>query len=568
MFKQAVFILLLVPVLLFGQSTPNYKSYNFRAPMDIPLILAGNFAELRSNHFHTGIDIKTGGVEGQNLYSIEEGYVSRIKISPWGYGKVIYIDHPNGFTSVYAHCQKFSDRFEKIMYEKMQKENVNELDAFFTKDEIKVKKGEMIALSGNTGGSVAPHLHFEIRETKTEKPLNPLLFNFNIHDHKKPEIRGLKVYALTENNYIVPNKSRYIYASQNGSSYQLNEKLIIDEGDFPVNGKLGFAVDVIDRLDGANNICGIFESHISCNSSELYSFKFDKLDFGKNRMINGHTDVYEFKENRRDLHKLFSNPATTLENYEGKINGIDLRDLLDSNQLTIIAKDQNSNTTSLNSKFYFQKNAPLKLNWENFLMPHDTYAERNSEFELFLPGGTIFEPIEKDYSSNECKWDTTTTQYHFGNYNTPVNNKVHVRLKIDNKRHSKKLVICRANMEEDYYYAIGGEINEGWIETEVKGLGDFFVLEDTVAPEISPNNFRDGQLVSRDLKIKVEDNLSGIQKYETYCNGVFIPGYFTAKKSTYEIPFEKINVSGDFELKVVAYDAVGNKSEKVFRLKK
>ncbi|MDG1659255.1 MAG: M23 family metallopeptidase [Crocinitomicaceae bacterium] len=188
----------------FGQSIP---AEGYHAPLGIPLILSSNFGELRPNHFHMGIDFKTNNRIGYNLYSIEEGIVSRIKVSPYGYGKVVYIDHPNGITSVYAHCSEFKGLVDSIVRATQEKEQNYAVEIFPKPNEIKLKRGEVFALSGNTGSSTAPHVHFEIRETKTEAALNPLVFGFDIADSKKPEIRGLKIYGLTKDGYQHPGKS-------------------------------------------------------------------------------------------------------------------------------------------------------------------------------------------------------------------------------------------------------------------------------------------------------------------------------------------------------------------------
>src|SRR5690554_4593695 len=236
--------------------TIDYSKYNLHSPLDVPLVLAANFGELRSNHFHTGIDLKTDRRTGYNILSVEDGYVSRIKVSPWGYGHVVYIDHYNGLTTVYAHLDKYVGELKDLVIEQQRKAEGFTIDYYPAKDSLKVKKGQIIAKSGNTGGSSAPHLHFELRETITEHPLNPLLFNFDIADSQAPTIRGVKVYALTEQGYRVPNKAKHYQVWGSNGQYNISgNKVDIDASFTSEKGGVGFAFDVIDKLDAANNIC-------------------------------------------------------------------------------------------------------------------------------------------------------------------------------------------------------------------------------------------------------------------------------------------------------------------------
>ncbi|NNE55669.1 MAG: M23 family metallopeptidase, partial [Flavobacteriales bacterium] len=181
----------------------------FRAPLDIPLYLSGNFAELRSSHFHSGLDFKTQGREGLNVYAVADGHVSRIKVSPYGYGNALYIDHPNGMTSVYAHLSQYSDSITSFLIQAQYDLESFEVDLYPDSGLLKVRKGEIIGLSGNTGSSGGPHLHFEVRETKTEFPVNPLLFNFDIKDHVKPEIINVMVIPMIEGKSLDDERKIY-----------------------------------------------------------------------------------------------------------------------------------------------------------------------------------------------------------------------------------------------------------------------------------------------------------------------------------------------------------------------
>ncbi len=222
-----------------------YPTNYFRKPLNIPLVLSGTFGELRTNHFHAGLDLKTQQKEGLNVYSAAQGFISRIKISHWGYGKALYITHPNGYTTVYAHLQKFNKRIEAYIKKQQYKKESYEVHVFPSSSELPVSKDEIIAFSGSTGGFVGPHLHFEIRNTKTEKPINPLFFGIQVYDSKKPRVNSLIGYALDLNSHInqlnIPTQLTY-KKLKNGD--YLADKIV-------AFGQIGFGINAYDQLDGA-----------------------------------------------------------------------------------------------------------------------------------------------------------------------------------------------------------------------------------------------------------------------------------------------------------------------------
>ena len=294
----------------FGQSIP---AEGYHAPLGIPLILSSNFGELRPNHFHMGIDFKTNNRIGYNLYSIEEGIVSRIKVSPYGYGKVVYIDHPNGITSVYAHCSEFKGLVDSIVRATQEKEQNYAVEIFPKPNEIKLKRGEVFALSGNTGSSTAPHVHFEIRETKTEAALNPLVFGFDIADSKKPEIRGLKIYGLTKDGYQHPGKSVVRTVKKGTYGYYIGaDKVTVPASFCTETGGIGMAIDAIDRLDGAGNQCGLYGSILIIDGDTLFGQKTDRVPFESTRYVNSHKDYVEYSVRRKKYHKCFKTTVTNI----------------------------------------------------------------------------------------------------------------------------------------------------------------------------------------------------------------------------------------------------------------
>ena len=225
--------------------------------MEIPLLLSGNFGEFRGTHFHTGIDIKTQGREGFPVKSILAGSIRRIRVTVSGYGKALYIDHVNGTTSVYAHLQKFSSRIEKVIKEKQYQKEQFIIQSYFKLNEFRVKQGEIIGYSGNTGGSLGPHLHFELRNTKAQTPINPLLLGYEIKDTQRPVIQELYQYnldgSIEKNKISIIRENDSTYTTKNLSWY----------------GKNGVGIRMYDRQDLSYNKNGIYKITVRLNGKEI-----------------------------------------------------------------------------------------------------------------------------------------------------------------------------------------------------------------------------------------------------------------------------------------------------------
>ena len=254
----------------FGQFE-NLKGY-FQFPINPGKnsSLAGTFAELRGNHFHSGIDIRTNEKENLEVVSSAEGYVSRINVSTSGFGKALYIQHPNGLTTVYAHLNRFSPEIEAYVRAKQYENKKFQIKLFPKKDELKVKKGQLIALSGNTGGSKGPHLHFEVRNNKSE-PINPLYAEFpELQDTIKPLIRSLTFSPITRNASVGGSTEPSFIRFNPKSNIAFNSAI-------PTQGKIGFGIEVYDNNNGANNQNGIHIIEVYENDKLIFTHMIDKF---------------------------------------------------------------------------------------------------------------------------------------------------------------------------------------------------------------------------------------------------------------------------------------------------
>lgn len=540
----------------------NFIENSFRSPIGIPIILSGDFGELRSNHFHTGLDIKTNGKPNYRMYAIEDGYVSRINISHWGYGKAIYVDHPNGYTSVYGHLNKFPEKIEKIIrayqYERKTESITIHLDSLA----IPVKKSEIIAYSGNTGGSYGPHLHFEIRETKTEKPVNPLLFNFKVPDYKPPLIRNVKFYPFngaTINNECEPKVFKII---KKESGFQLKTDAIIK-----VNGVFGVGIDAIDFFDNSYNKCGVYSVEMYLDDVLKFKQLMKKLDFSTNRDINIHKDFADFRNKKLNIHKSYIHPKNALEIYDTTLgNGlIHITDTL-KHEIKYIVKDFAGNNSMFVVNVSKEKlNAPCNsVTGQAWLSENNENNFQNEEFKIIVPKNTLYDSVPFDYG-----WENN--KLNLINRDVPLKQKFVLSLKLGHQVDSlySKTFVAEITSKSKIVNR-KGDFESGWVTTSLKSFGQYTLMVDTLAPKIQQINFIENNPVSNQLVFKLTDDLSGLQQYNVWIDDQWVLSNYSYRNNRLVVPFDKYSSvrSGLHECRVEAKDERNNISELNFKFTK
>ncbi len=568
--KGSILLLfLLIGTLCFGQVP--YTETNFRSPLGIDLVLAGNFAEMRSNHFHTGLDIKTNGREGYKIYAIDSGYISRINVSHYGYGNAIYVQHPNGYTSVYAHLSTFPKFVLDYIRKKQYSKQSETIQVYPGPNELKLAKGDVFAYSGNSGSSSAPHLHFEIRETESERPVNPLLFNFDIKDDKKPTLLDVKVYPL-EGGLINGRKDTYNMDLKGSNGTYVREY----DNPVKIKGNVGLAINAIDYLNGAGNKCGIYSIELFLDSTMVFKQKLEKLVFADNRYINTHSDYLEYRLKKQSYHKSFKAENNKLDIYELMLNDgrISFEDSL-SHSFMYVVKDVYGNTSKATFTLISQGLSAKEdeLIGSNVLDASQRNEVKMDDFEVIMNKNTVYDDLKYEYKK-EVTSNSYAPIHKFHNDYIPVQQYFVLRLKTTNlpSGYENKSLIVEMSKSNKVAYAKGGEYKDGWVETEVRSFGNYTVKIDTVAPKVSPLNISEGKNMSKEgeIRFKMADNLSGINSYNAYVDGKWILSYYNTRKGTLTIPFDEYNVvsSGTHTLNIKVEDERSNLTELTYKFVK
>ncbi|MEL0456083.1 M23 family metallopeptidase [Flavobacteriaceae bacterium SZ-1-7] len=540
---------------LFASAQSNYPQDYFSNPLEIPLVLSGTFAELRSNHFHSGLDIKTQQRTGLNVKAVASGFVSRIKVSHYGYGKALYITHPNGYTSVYAHLQKFALEIEAYVKKYQYEQESYEIELFPRADELQVEKDNLVAYSGNSGGSGGPHLHFEIRD-KEERPMNPMLFGIDVKDTTVPVVKSLYVYPLDENAFI-----------NNSQSKQKLRLTALNNGDYVAEsiqaiGKIGFGISTIDRQDLAANSNGVYNIQTFVNGSRNFELDFQCFSFDETKHINQLIDYEHFSKNKERLQKLFkkNNPLSILKS---TINDgvLSIQDSTNSVYKIRVA-DYKNNESWVTIQIKGSKNsisqpeAPKTTPY--FIKANETTNLKSGNVSVDFYKNTFYEDFYIDF---EVKNDTL--KLHDDVVATMKDFTISYDVSQYNSQDIEKLYIARLIGYRQYPSYTYTKKQGNILTASTKKLGTYALAMDTIKPAITASNFKDGQWLSkyRFLEVKIDDDESGISNYRATVNGKWILIEYDYKTKTLTHDFnDGIITDTQNNLKVIVTDNVGNNS--------
>ena len=529
---------------LWGQNKTDFVS-----PLDIPFSLSGTFGEPRSTHFHAGIDIKTQGKEGWEVKSIAPGHISRIRVSLGGYGKALYLDHPDQTSSVYAHLKKFAPKIEAYIKSIQYKKQSYTLHEFPKKGEFAISAGEVIGYSGNTGSSSGPHLHFEIRDTDSQKPLNPLLFNLPIKDSQRPQIQELFLFYPQKNNALM--HSEFVSLKKvNDSTYHTH--LIKSYG------KIGLGLKMFDRQDLSYSRNGIYKARVEINGKTIVRYEFDQLDFSDSKKLLVNLDYPSLIKKRSKILKLFfqnHKPLTFMKylNNEGLFN----IELGKSYLVKVIIEDFSGNSSYI--EIYIdgtKKKIPNKKLEGKLIEPRLDYTLTLNDKELYFPKKTFFENaiIQIEEAKNSIS---------IGPNLFPFDNPYEIQFKTNQEDSIKLRQTFIAKKTEKKISFLPTNLDKGYWKTKVKDMGNFTLARDSVAPKISPSNFRPNQWLSKlkYIKVNISDDFSGIKSYRGTINGKWVLFEYEPKRKLLTYDFsDKVFEQAKHELELEVEDNVGNKS--------
>ena len=537
----------------------------FGPPLEIPLYLAGNFAELRSNHFHSGIDIKTQGREGLKVIAVADGYVSRIKVSPFGYGNVIYVRHPNGYTSVYAHLQKFNDEIAKAVREYQYRSRSFKVEMYPSAGRFPIKKGDIIAISGNSGSSAAPHLHFEIRESASEAPMNPLLFGFDIADDIAPEIDALYIYPMEKAARVNGRfaKQKVILVKKD-SVYRCPASMNIR-----AKGRVGIGLDVFDQLNEMPNHCGIYEIEVYRGKELIFHQRMDRFSFNETRYLNALVDYEEHIKHDKWINRAFILPNNRLSVYTDRTgDGTFIVKDGRMEEFTVQVRDAYGNTSILKFEITGSREGGIsdevigQKPAQFFTFDQANSFERD-DIMLYLPANILYEDLNFLYWKEDTLERAFAPLYHIHDWYTPLQSYMALSIRLKEMPASLRKYALVVSLDNE-----GGILPEGgywkgdYLIVKTRSFGPYTVMIDSVKPRLTPINIPANGDMSRkwSIMIKAEDNLSGVDKYDAYIDGNWALMEFDYKKKRLIHHFEDELAKGPHTFKLVVKDERGNES--------
>ncbi|SHG78229.1 M23 family metallopeptidase [Chryseobacterium sp. OV279] len=554
--SKIVFIVCFISTIILS-AQKNYPQNYFRNPLNIPMQLAANFGAVRSNHFHMGLDLRTNSQENLSVVAAADGYVSRIKVERYGFGNAVYITHPNGYTTLYAHLNKYYDKLDEFVKERQYKDEKWEQDITFSPGQFPVTKGQLIALSGNTGGSAGPHLHFEIRDTKTEECINPLLFGFNIPDGIAPIISGLYWYDRRFSTY--EPGANGIAVKKAGGTYTTDVVQVSSP-------TISFAIKAVDKANQGFNL-GIYHAELLMDDRLIYSFSIDQVSYDDTRYINGCIDYTRFAKDKISIQHLSSLPGMKLTNYsQPDLNGVITLQDEDIHDIEIILKDVNGNTSRLKTKVRLNKNSEAIPQTGKTVSPNQgkTIASENAEISFSknaVYDAVNFQMSEKQATNADGVSNTIVLQSPYIPVHDDYTLKIKPNRKLTGEEKGKTVVLFDYGSDTK---VIKGKWDGDRMETQFNRLGTATLLLDQSLPSVSPG-WKDGALINSSfLKLSGKTKIGDIISFRAELDGKWLR-FARVKDDFFYVFDEKFpKSSGLHTLKVTTTNTAGSTNTQTF----
>ena len=557
--RRLLFSLLLVgsiaPCYTHAQA-PNYPQHYFRNPLNLPILLAGNFGECRPGHFHSGMDIKTAGIENQPVFAAADGYISRMKQEPGGFGHSLYITHPNGYTTLYAHLNNYVPRLQQYLRTQQYSQKSWTVDLTFPPDKFPVKKGEQIAWSGNTGGSTAPHLHFEIRDTKTEHPLNPQLFGFDVKDTKAPVVTAVALYDMVMNNFYPARPTVYTLHPNNTGFVPGNDTVAVTA--FGTGTAIGLGLRVNDYMNGSDNTLAFYTAEWYMDEALQGRIRLNDIGYDETRYLNGYGDYFTKQKGGGDwIECLFQLPGNHLDGiYEGlKQYGVLTINDRKAHAVRIVITDDAGNVSTVHFQLLVTGSSKAAImDCITAIYPNKNNDITANDFRLNTDNLSLYacacynilrKPNANGYSSVFSTGLDDVPSHTYFNVGIRADKPVPFTLR------SKIALRFTDGKDTD---GTAAKLEDGWYNARTRTFGSYWLVADTVAPVITPVAAKG----TRDrLLFKVSDALTSVKSCEALLDGAWV--LLEQHEHNWFYVFDGHCPAGKHVLTVTATDENGNR---------